>query len=405
MLTVRPPCVSPGTRDWVTYRDGGTGLGWQRILKLISSMRRPPEQRGEEIGKAIRQRMYTGVYSGDVAEVRQLLVDHPGLLTLEVIERTWLHHAARRDNVAMVELLVEAGLDVNTPCNDRNSEGPLSDAARKGCVEVAQWLLEHGAKVGVGDGKYWTPLSSAAVSGSLEMVRLLLEHGADVHTSFGFPPEKPRMPRRGDMAELLRSYGATEPGVEPSGNLVATEINHTELQKEVVSAARQAFSYVRQQHPDETFYVFGLSTDSDVSTIGPVSNSTEGLQRLGQKYNEPGLPPWLRWSPDEWEYEDAGGQYFDKARDTANALYECDSDEEFVASKRRRLDTFAAALEELDAEGFFGDGEERQGVTLLLHITDPSDFEEEWVQEYVKALNPESVYQSYVESHKCTNGV
>ena len=379
--------------------------------------------------------MYAGVYSGDLAEVRQLLADHPGLLTLEIIERTWLHHAATRDNVAMVKMLVEAGLDVNTPRSDRNSEGPLSDAARNGCVEVARWLLEHGANVGVGDGKYWTPLSSAVVSGSLEMVQLLLEHGADVHASFGFPPKKPRMPQRGDMAQLLRSYGVAEPESEPgvnmvhpsdgvsqhidhiesSGRVAATEIDYTELQKEIVSAARQAFSYVRQQHPDETFYAFGLSTDSDVATIDPISNSEEGLQRLGQKYerlmgeeyekmrqkyDEPGLPLWLRWGPDNWEeYEGAGGHYFGRVQEIVSARYEYDSDEEFVARKKRRLDTFAAALKELDTEGFFGDDEERQGVTLLLHITDPSGFEEKWVLEYIKTLNPEPAYQSYVESY------
>jgi hypothetical protein len=176
------------------------------------------------------------------------------------------------------------------------------------------------------------------------------------------------------------------------------EIDYIRLQKEILSAARQAFSLVRQQHADETFYAFGLATDSDVVTISPISNSEEGLQRLGQAYGEPDLPLWLRWSPDEWEYWGAGDEYFAETRKTVGAwLYEDEDDGGFVTRKKGFLSVFAAALKELDAEGFFGEGEEREAVTLLLHITDPSDFEVEWMLNHVRELNPEQAYRGYVE--------
>lgn len=175
------------------------------------------------------------------------------------------------------------------------------------------------------------------------------------------------------------------------------KINY-KLQREILAAARQAFSLVRQQHPDETFYAFGLATDGDVVTVSPISNSEEGLQRLGKKYNEPDLPLWLRWSPDEWEYWGVGGQYFGSVQKTIGAwLYKDEDDKEFVARKKGFLNAFAMALKELDAEGLFGEGKERESITLLLHITDPSDFEVEWMLEYVKDLNPAIAYQGYIK--------
>lgn len=191
-------------------------------------------------------------------------------------------------------------------------------------------------------------------------------------------------------------------------------IDYVRLRKEIASAARQAFTFVRQQNSDETFYAFGLYTDSDVMTIGPFSNSEEGLERLGQKYeqllgqeyeemrqkyNESGVPLWLRWAPDDWEYCDVGVKYFDEVQKMIGGGRYFETDEEFVARKKGVLGAFVAALRELDAEGFFGKGNEREAVTLLLNITDPSDFEVKWMLEYVQALNPEPAYRGYMDSH------
>jgi hypothetical protein len=131
---------------------------------------------------------------------------------------TWLNLASKADSVAMVAMLVEEfGFDVNTR---EDSSGPLIDAAHNGCLNVARWLLEHGAKVdGPGDTSA-TPLASAATAGSLEVARLLLEHGADPNVlygtmEYGDPPtnalKQAVMFGHHEVAGLLRSYGAVLP--------------------------------------------------------------------------------------------------------------------------------------------------------------------------------------------------
>lgn len=69
----------------------------------------------------------------------------------------------------------------------RGEEGtPLYQAAIKGQLQVAKFLLEHGAAVNAPNGisgktySGWTPLMGAASGGHKAMVELLLTHGADV---------------------------------------------------------------------------------------------------------------------------------------------------------------------------------------------------------------------------------
>jgi ankyrin repeat protein len=90
-----------------------------------------------------------------------------------------LHFAAhRRDNPALVQLLIDAGaaLDALDYCN----RTPLHIAASKGHSDAARALLEAGAAVNAcnTDGK--SILHYAAVQGSKAVVSLLLAFGADV---------------------------------------------------------------------------------------------------------------------------------------------------------------------------------------------------------------------------------
>ena len=178
--------------------------------------------------------------------------------------------------------------------------------------------------------------------------------------------------------------------------MVGNEIDYHELQKDVYSAAKKAFELVRKEHADENFYAFGLSTDSDAVTLIPISQSEQAFQQLAEDYGESDLPLWLRWSPDEWLYWDVGAEYFNAVKQIVGAaLYEDEGDEDFAERKRKFLDTFADALRKLDSEGFFGHGEERDKVTLLLHISDPSEYEEMLMLDYVRNLNPAAAYHSY----------
>jgi hypothetical protein len=161
------------------------------------------------------------IKAGDVEEVRRLLKAHPDLIGESPGFGTWLHFAAKADNVAMVAMLVEAfGFDVNAPLGEKNRDGPLSDAAYHGCVNVARWLLDHGAKVDAPGDNPPTPLASAATAGSLEVARLLLERGADPNVlygtmEYGDPPtnalKQAVMFGHHEVAALLRAHGSVLP--------------------------------------------------------------------------------------------------------------------------------------------------------------------------------------------------
>ena len=55
----------------------------------------------------------------------------------------------------------------------------LHQAARRGCVSVAQALLDHGATIDARDAEEQTPLRRAVNCRQLPVVRLLVRHGAD----------------------------------------------------------------------------------------------------------------------------------------------------------------------------------------------------------------------------------
>lgn len=163
-------------------------------------------------------KIFEAIEVGNVNEVRQLLRAHPDLLNFYFIGGgTWLHQAASHDNVAMVQMLIEAGIGVNAPRKD-DPENPLDQAACSGCVKVARWLLDHGAKMDNGGGMRGTTLIGAVNSGSLEMVKLLVERGADVNVTYDKPPKNALshalMYGYEDIAKLLRAHGAVEPQSE-----------------------------------------------------------------------------------------------------------------------------------------------------------------------------------------------
>jgi hypothetical protein len=165
------------------------------------------------------QKMYSAVSSGDIAAVQEILRTNPEILSNPAIGASWLNLAARRDNVAMVEFLVRAGLDVNAT-KEGDSTSPLVDAASTGCVQVARWLLDHGATIKPAcPGEGGRTLIGAVNSGSLEMVRLLLERGADVNACYGSPPQNALSHALAyghkEIAELLRAHGATLPDPGP----------------------------------------------------------------------------------------------------------------------------------------------------------------------------------------------
>jgi uncharacterized protein len=136
------------------------------------------------------------IHEGDVAALRRLLHDHPGLARVrlraededesgqECPTRTLLHVATDwpgqfPDVAATIRALVAAGADVDAR-NAPGTETPLHWAASSDDVEAVDALVDAGADIEAAGAVIagGTPLDDAVAFGQWRTARRLVEHGA-----------------------------------------------------------------------------------------------------------------------------------------------------------------------------------------------------------------------------------
>jgi uncharacterized protein len=128
------------------------------------------------------------IHSGDVAGLRRLLADHPGLASAPLGgrygTRTPMHVVTDwpgyfPNGPETVRVLVAAGAD---PDGHRQpgEETPLHWAASSDDAHVAAALIDAGADLEVPGGSIGTPLANAVGYGCWEVARLLVARGARV---------------------------------------------------------------------------------------------------------------------------------------------------------------------------------------------------------------------------------
>ena len=91
---------------------------------------------------------------------------------------TGLMIAAWHGNIAMMELFVKRGADVNRA--NRFNEQALLHAVWKEQRAAAEWLIERGARINR-DGNEWSALHYAAFAGQEDLARLLMQKGANIN--------------------------------------------------------------------------------------------------------------------------------------------------------------------------------------------------------------------------------
>ncbi|KAM6540006.1 hypothetical protein FALCPG4_001750 [Fusarium falciforme] len=99
------------------------------------------------------------------------------------VSRLALQDAARRGKRHLVEALLMAGVDVNTPPSEFDRETALQAAATSGNIDMVQLLLDRGAFVNAppytNDGL--TALQAAIYSGNRDIVELLIRQGGEIN--------------------------------------------------------------------------------------------------------------------------------------------------------------------------------------------------------------------------------
>ena len=150
-----------------------------------------------DAGDPVAVAAVAAIHAGDVARLRQLLADHPGLATARLgdydgrpdggVSRTLLHVVADwpghyPTGAQTVAALVAAGADVNARFTGPHQETPLHWAASNDDVELLDALLDAGADIEapgavIGGG---TPLADARGFGQWRAAHRLVARGAHV---------------------------------------------------------------------------------------------------------------------------------------------------------------------------------------------------------------------------------
>jgi uncharacterized protein DUF4303 len=194
------------------------------------------------------------------------------------------------------------------------------------------------------------------------------------------------------LGPTLAGCGDASANKNVGGSAMAV-IDYDSFYKRLVSGLRAAWQEVRAQRPGESFYMFGVETDSDTTVLTPFCNTEE------QFAAEHGVPeyPIEKWAVDQDStLYAAGSQHTAALQKEVNQFVMADgkfvfvkqSDPGYAERKARLMEIFEKALAELDAEGFFGRGDERCKIVLSVDIVDADKDEWKEMIAIMKRLNP-----------------
>jgi uncharacterized protein len=149
--------------------------------------------------------------AGDLATVRSQLQQKTDANRAQADGMTALHWAATNGDLAMTQLLLNAG--ANPSAQTRlGAITPLFIAAKNGSAPLMEALLKAGADANSIDGTGATPLMIAAGSGSVDALQVLLAHGAQVNAKDSAHGQTALMfaaaANRGGAIHLLMEQGA-----------------------------------------------------------------------------------------------------------------------------------------------------------------------------------------------------
>lgn len=170
--------------------------------------------RGQEIFDAIK--------NNDLPKIKSLIERDASLINIkDASGNIPLHIAAIKGSVAVTELLIKNGAEIDAANNILRT--PLFESITNGKDEVSKLLIEKGAGVNTKDKNYNTPLHLAAQYNRTAVAELLLAGGADIesrdrnqYTPFNFGT---RCQTSGvEILELLMKKGADINAKDNAGN-------------------------------------------------------------------------------------------------------------------------------------------------------------------------------------------
>ncbi len=209
-----------------------------------------------------------------------------------------LCEAAKKGNLAMVKMLIEAG----SGADDRDnwgSETPLMKASYYGKIEIVKFLLENNADIKATDYRGNTPLLHAAWSGHLDVVKELIANGADIN-------EKNKLNWNAlmqatveghfEVAKYLLELGSPTDEVDLEKGATALTIakvsNHSKLVKLLESFGAKERSLNKRAKGEPWFSIFDCEICRyipDKKDLGNTERMEEfdGLEDISSDYGHP----------------------------------------------------------------------------------------------------------------------
>jgi len=159
--------------------------------------------------------LLAAVSSNNLKVLKVLLEDGIDINTPVIGDGTPLIIAVKRENLELVKSLIDLGADVNQAA--RGDGNPLITAAMVNNLPIAKLLVENGADVnGIVPGDE-TPLINATRGGYMALTQWLVENGADVNLKVktnawdGFEVRSPlNQTSSNEIREYLIAQGATD---------------------------------------------------------------------------------------------------------------------------------------------------------------------------------------------------
>ncbi|MEX2243820.1 MAG: ankyrin repeat domain-containing protein [Fimbriimonadaceae bacterium] len=209
-------------------------LGWDDVIRAVA------------IGS--RQDVETALARS--SEVRAL--DSNGMSAIQV--------ALRKGDLELAELLLQHG--ANPARQSSKGASSIACSIESGSPVVLEWALRHGCDINEHD-KFGNPvLGSAVSSGNIEIVRFMLEHGADPNAGDTLDSVLQNAPTR-EIVELLISSGADPANLDNEGRrkLVGLGEQNVDILLDVTLAQFKASRHLREgkSNPDDLTDAFKVA--------------------------------------------------------------------------------------------------------------------------------------------------